>query len=63
MSGPKKRKVNSECRVFNKKWTTEYFFIEVQSKAVCLLCLETAVVKEYNISHHFPIEHANYANN
>ena len=64
MSGPKKRKVDSECRVFNKEWTTKYFFTEVRSKAVCLICHETvAILKEYNISHHFSIKHANYANN
>lgn len=64
MSGPKKRKVDSECRVFNKEWTTKYFFTEVRSKAVCLICQETvAVLKEYNISRHFSTKHANYANN
>lgn len=54
MSGPKQRKVDSECRVFNKEWTTKYFFIEVRSTAVCLICQETvAVFKEY-ISRHLP---------
>ncbi|XP_077573515.1 general transcription factor II-I repeat domain-containing protein 2-like [Stigmatopora nigra] len=62
MSGPKKRKVDSECRVFNKEWTTKYFFTEVRSTAVCLICQETiAVFKEYNISCHFATKHANYA--
>lgn len=64
MSGPKKRKVDSECRVFNKEWTSKYFFAEVRSKAVRLICQETvAVLKEYNISRHFSSKHANYANN
>lgn len=63
MSGPKKRKVDSECRVFNKEWTSKYFFTEVQSKAVCLICQETvAAFKEYNINCHFSSKHANYAN-
>ena len=62
MSEPKKRKVDSECRVFNKEWITKYFFTEVQSTAVCLICQETvAVFKEYNISRHFATKHANYA--
>jgi hypothetical protein len=62
MSGLKKRKVDSECRVFNKEWTTKYFFTEVRSTAVCLICQETiAVFKEYNISRHFTTKHANYA--
>ena len=62
MSEPKKRKVDSECRVFNKEWITKYFFNEVRSTAVCLICQETvAVFKEYNISRHFATKHANYA--
>ena len=62
--GQKKRKVDSECRVFNTEWTTKYFFTEVRSKAVCLICQEAiAVLKEYNISCHFSTMHANYANN
>ncbi|XP_027861956.1 general transcription factor II-I repeat domain-containing protein 2-like [Xiphophorus couchianus] len=62
MSGPKKRKVDTECRVFKKEWTTKYFFTDVRSTAVCLICQETvAVFKEYNISRHFATKHANYA--
>ena len=62
MSEPKKRKVDSECRVFNKEWITKYFFTEVRPTAVCLICQETvAVFKEYNISRHFATKHANYA--
>lgn len=60
----KKRKVESECWVFNKEWTPKYFFTEVWSKAVCLICQKTIVVlKEYNISCHFSTKHANYASN
>ena len=48
--------------MFNKEWTTNYFFTEVRSTAVCLICQETiAVFKEYNISRHFTTKHANYA--
>nr|KAF6296031.1 hypothetical protein mMyoMyo1_009163 [Myotis myotis] len=62
MSGPKKRKVDSECRVFKREWTTKYFFTEVRSMPVCLICQETlAVFKEYNLSHHFATKHGNYA--
>ena len=55
MSGPKKRKVDSECWVFNKEWTTKYLFtFQVWSKAVGLICQETiTVLKENNISCHF----------
>nr|KAF6369027.1 hypothetical protein mMyoMyo1_010433 [Myotis myotis] len=62
MSGPKKRKVDSECRVFKREWTTKYFFAEVRSMPVCLICQETlAVFKEYNLSCHIATKHGNYA--
>ena len=59
----KKRKVDSECRVFNKEWTEKYFFIDTgQSKAACLICNETcAVFKEYNIKRHFVAKHKDFA--
>ena len=57
----KKQKVDSERRVFKKEWTTKYFFTEVGSTAECLICQKNvAVVKEYNIHHHFDTNHANY---
>lgn len=50
--------------MFNKEWTAKYFFTEVRSKAVCLICQETvAVFKEYNIGRHFSSKHAGYASN
>ncbi|MBN3316740.1 GT2D2 protein, partial [Atractosteus spatula] len=65
MSGLKKKKVDSECRVFTKEWTAKYFFTEVGTKAICLICKESvAVFKEYNLSwHQFSTKHANYASN
>ena len=33
----KKRKITEEGRLFNKKWTDEYFFIEANTKAICLI--------------------------
>ena len=60
----KKRKVDSECRAFNKDWMPKSFFTEIDYKGVCLLCYQTvAVLKEYNISHHYATEHGNYGNN
>ena len=32
-----KRKVDTECRVFNKTWTSKYLFTEVKVKAVFLV--------------------------
>ncbi|KAI7790545.1 putative general transcription factor II-I repeat domain-containing protein 2-like [Triplophysa rosa] len=62
MSVAKKRKVDSECRVFNEEWTTKYFFTSIGQKAVCLICHESiAVFKDYNLSRHFSSKHSNYA--
>ena len=56
----KKQKVNGECRVFKKEWTTKYF-AKMGSTAVFLICQKNvAVVKEYNICCHFDTNHANY---
>ena len=55
----KKRKVDAECRVFNKNWTAKYLFTEVGGKTVCLVCGEQiAVFKEYNVSRHYETKHA-----
>ncbi len=64
MSVAKKRKVDSECRVFKEEWTTKYFFTNIGQKAVCLICQESiAVFKDYNLSRHFSSKHSNYGVN
>ncbi len=64
MSVAKKRKVDSECRVFKEEWTTTYFFTNIGQKAVCLICQESiAVFKDYNLSRHFSSKHSNYGVN
>lgn len=58
MSQNKKRKIDSECRVFNDSWSLSYFFVEHQNKAMCLICYETvAVFKEFNIKRHYESKH------
>lgn len=58
MSGSKKRKVDTECRQFQDKWTDEYFFILHSGKPMCLLCNETiSVLKEYNMKRHYSSKH------
>lgn len=53
-----KRKIDSECRVFNLQWTNDYFFVQCKEKAVCLICQETvAVFKEYNLRRHYESRH------
>lgn len=56
----KKRKVDSECRVFKDEWTWKYFFTPIKDKPVCLICNEAvAVFKEFNLSRHFMTKHNN----
>ena len=64
MNRAKKRKVGAECRIFKKEWTAKYFFTEVGSKAVCLLCNENmAAMKEYNINRHYTSKHIGFGSN
>lgn len=54
----KKRKVDNECRVFNKTWTAKYFFTEIKGKAVCLICgTQVSVLKDYNLNRHYTTRH------
>jgi len=55
----KKRKVDSECRVFNDKWTLDYLFLESQDMLVCLVCWRSvSVKKEFNVRRHYETQHA-----
>uniref|UniRef100_A0A0L8G1F9 Uncharacterized protein n=1 Tax=Octopus bimaculoides TaxID=37653 RepID=A0A0L8G1F9_OCTBM len=46
----KKRKVDDECRIFNKEWGEKYFFVETNDqKASCLICNESVVVMKDTI--------------
>lgn len=54
----KKRKIDSEHRVFKDQWEDDYFCIEWQNKGMCIICKETiAVLKEYNIKRHYETKH------
>ncbi|XP_062853955.1 general transcription factor II-I repeat domain-containing protein 2-like [Trichomycterus rosablanca] len=58
----KRRKVDDECRVFQEKRTTDFFFVEVKGKPVCLICGESlAVLKKNNIERHHTTKHAKYS--
>lgn len=58
MLSSRKRKVDTECRLFKDEWTQKYFFILFKEKPLCLICNETvAVVKEFNIQRHFKTKH------
>ena len=57
----KKRKLIDECRVFQDKWTDNYFFVLRNEKAVCLICSEiVSVLKEYNLKRHYSTKHSQY---
>ena len=45
----KKRKIVQGNRVFNKDWTTKYFFVERKRKAVCVICSENVSVFKVGI--------------
>ncbi|CAB3228077.1 unnamed protein product [Arctia plantaginis] len=49
-----KRKVDSECRIFQSKWEIAYSFIEWKGKPLCLICNQTVeVCKEFNLKRHY----------
>jgi hypothetical protein len=53
MAMMKKRKVDSECRNFQERWTETYFFIEYKRKPVCLICLDSvSEFKDCNLKRH-----------
>ena len=54
MTENKKRKIESEGRVFNSEWTSEYLFTVVNSKTLCLVYQNVvSVPKECNLRRHF----------
>ncbi|XP_051783182.1 SCAN domain-containing protein 3-like [Erpetoichthys calabaricus] len=63
-SKEKRRKVDSENRKFNNKWTDKYAHIQnAEGKPMCLVCLVICSVnKEYNVRRHFKMTHTNFDN-
>jgi hypothetical protein len=54
----RRRKIEDECRQFQKRWEIEYFFFLSKDKPVCLLCSESvASCKEYNLKRHYAKRH------
>ena len=55
----KSGKVDTECRVFQEKWSSSFLFTEVNGKPVCLVCSQhVSVLKEYNLRRHYETLHA-----
>ena len=62
MTENKKRKIESEGRVFNSEWTNKYLFTAENLKILCLVCQNmVSVPKEYNLRRHFETNHPNLA--
>lgn len=58
MALSKKMKIDGECRLFQEKWTNDFFFAVVNNKPTCLICTQqVAVPKEYNIRRHYQTIH------
>ncbi|XP_069482603.1 general transcription factor II-I repeat domain-containing protein 2-like [Ambystoma mexicanum] len=54
----RKRKIDSECRIFKEQWTYDYFSIQYKERAVCLICQNiVSVFKEYNLRRHYETQH------
>ena len=46
----KKRKADAECRSSQDKWTSEFFFVELKGKHVCLVWPQTlSVITAWNV--------------
>ena len=59
MATNKKRKVDTDPRIFQEKWTIDYFFTPINEKPVCLLCSESvSVMEEYNVRRHYVTKHS-----
>ena len=59
MATNKKRKVDTESRIFQEKWTIDYFFTQINEKPVCLLRSESvSVMKEYNVMQQYVTKHS-----
>lgn len=45
---------HTDKRKFKNSWQHKYFFTEIKSTAVCLICKQRgAVLKEYNLCRHY----------
>ena len=55
---PKMAKRKGENRTFLDRWETDYLFMYVKDKPVCLVCgANVSIIKEYNIRRHYETKH------
>lgn len=56
------RQWHTDKRHFKKSWEEDYFFTDINGKAVCLICNQSvAVLKEYNIRRHCETKHSAFS--
>lgn len=55
----KKRKIEEECRSFQKEWTVQDFFTDVRNEAAWLICYDgIAVFEAYTLKRRYQSKHA-----
>ena len=58
----KSNKHRAAARMFQLRWEEEYFFIEFNSKYICLICKESlATSKEHNFKRHYTSFYKSYS--
>ena len=60
MSNRKRKASNANTnRIFQERWTYDYFFVDVENKPICLICNQpVSEFKEYNIKRHYVSRHS-----
>ena len=60
MSNRKRKASNANTnRIFQERWTYDYFFVDVKNKPICLICNQpVSEFKEYNIKRHYVSRHS-----
>ena len=60
MSNRKRKASNANTnRIFQERWTYDYFFVDVENKPICLICNKpVSEFKEYNIKRHYVSRHS-----
>ena len=53
----KKLRLVEDARKFQKRWTEQYGVIAKNNKALCILCLKTAVCRTSSVRTHFESVH------
>ena len=59
MSSRKPKASSNANRIFQERWTYQYFFVSVESKPICSICNQlVSGCKEYNLKRHYVSKHS-----